>query len=36
VEFPGGQVTGDVFRSLLDLTRRGVIRVLDLVRVRSL
>jgi hypothetical protein len=30
VEFPGGQVAGDVFRSLLDLTRRGVIRVLDL------
>ena len=30
VEFPSGHVTGDGFRSLMDLVRRGIIRVLDL------
>ncbi|MBV9577458.1 MAG: DUF1269 domain-containing protein [Chloroflexi bacterium] len=30
VEFPNGRVTGDEFRALADLGRRGIIRVLDL------
>ena len=30
IEFPGGHVTGDAFQSLMDVSRRGVIRVLDL------
>jgi hypothetical protein len=30
VEFPGGHVTSDAFQSVMDLTRRGIIRVLDL------
>ena len=30
VEFPGGHVTGDAFQSVMDVCRRGVIRVLDL------
>ena len=30
VEFPSGQVTGEGFRSLIDLVHRGIIRVLDL------
>jgi hypothetical protein len=30
LEFPGGHVTGDAFQSLIDLTHRGIIRVLDL------
>jgi hypothetical protein len=30
VEFPGGHVTGEGFRLLLDLVDRGIIRVLDL------
>jgi hypothetical protein len=30
VEFPGGQVTDDGFRALLDLANRGIVRVLDL------
>ena len=30
VEFPGGRITGEGFAIILDLVRRGVIRVLDL------
>jgi hypothetical protein len=30
VEFPGGRVTGEGFRLLMDLVERGTIRVLDL------
>jgi Family of unknown function (DUF6325) len=30
VEWPGGHVTGEGFRLLLDLVERGIIRVLDL------
>ena len=30
VEFPGGRITGDGFRILLDLADRGSVRILDL------
>ena len=30
VEFPDGRVTGEGFRLIMDLVRRGIIRVLDL------
>ncbi len=30
VEWPGGHVTGEGFELLLDLTQRGIVRVLDL------
>jgi Family of unknown function (DUF6325) len=30
VEFPGNQMTGEGFRTLLDLVDRGLIRILDL------
>jgi hypothetical protein len=31
VEFPGGRLTGDGLAALVDLTDRGIIRILDLV-----
>ena len=30
VEFPGNKMTGEGFRTLVDLVDRGVIRILDL------
>ena len=30
VEFPGNKMTGEGFRSLIDLVDRGLIRILDL------
>lgn len=34
LEFPGAQLRGEGLKALLDLTERGIIRVLDLVVVR--